>query len=628
MADKFATNFPIPSSTNIFATVWKLTRVMKAAGWIYKASGNQIAKDTTGTASNDYWGANADPTLDIYSNVSSWVAAGSNGVNINTFAGAGTLNVGATTNFASSGVVWVMTSAGYQLLTYQATTATTLTGVNNPAGTSATLTGGSQGTGAPVANTIITRYTDGSVTLPQTSIPVATTSGFLPSGTIYVQTTGAGSANMQAVTYTGISGNTFTGCSGGTGTVLNSAIVASGAPTIGLDQCTAWIVLSGPQTLKIPLNALPTGILLRGETITQATTGAEGELLGFVWDSVGGSGWAAVLPRTGTFNMTTANTITGSTSGATFAPLNGGTMITFNREIMIAKDTGVLSGAIYYGCFDSVGENAQMFSVLATQAGCTGAVGPGQGGTSNGFPAKGIVCRGAAGATTVGSLVGGISNFQNCAQIAATNCTPATGLSADGSFYIGLPTSGLFVYGFAFFRLEDTEPGDCDPYVFLTNNSTSNSSLTNSTSSTANVSAGTYPAQTIRATLSQFFGYQSRGNGTLDTFNAYAAMPQSDIFGNTWAILGLGPVRIVNTPATSRPIVAENIALYSAGLASVTNSKPQYKGRCRWLLAASFGGIFDLYFSKTLISFSVNNGSLSNATILVGPYDGVTIPIQ
>src|SRR5208282_5208324 len=97
MANKFATNFPIPATNNIFATVWKLTRTMKAAGWIYKASGNQILKDTTGTSSNDYWGSNTDPTVDLYSNISSWIAAGSNAVNINTFTGAGTLNVGATT---------------------------------------------------------------------------------------------------------------------------------------------------------------------------------------------------------------------------------------------------------------------------------------------------------------------------------------------------------------------------------------------------------------------------------------------------------------------------------------------------------------------------------------------------
>jgi hypothetical protein len=141
---------------------------------------------------------------------------------------------------------------------------------------------------------------------------------------------------------------------------------------------------------------------------------------------------------------------------------------------------------------------------------------------------------------------------------------------------------------------------------------------------------GTYqPNNSLRlASGPPFFGYQARGNGTLDTFNAYAAMPQTDVNGATWAIVGLTPTRMVNTPATLRPLIFESIAIYSAGLASVANSKPQYKGRCRWLMAAPFGSIFDLYSNKTLISFSFNEGTTTSPAILVGPYDGVTTPIQ
>ena len=242
MANKFATNFPIPSATNVFQTVWKLTRIMKAAGWTYKASSDgSHTKDTTGTAANDYWGGNADPTLDAYP----------------------------------------PTGAG------------------------------------PSANSTLS--------------------------------------------------DTSTG---------------------------AWIVLSGPQTQKIPLSAAPTGTPLRGETITQATSGAEGELLGYVWDPTGLSGWMAVLPRTGTFDNT--HTVTGSTSSATFVPT--GTIITYNREVMFYKDLsgGTVNGTIYYICADQSAENAQLFSVLATQAGCTATVGPAMGGTSNAFPAQGIVIRGTA----------------------------------------------------------------------------------------------------------------------------------------------------------------------------------------------------------------------------------------
>lgn len=62
------------------------------------------------------------------------------------------------------------------------------------------------------------------VTLPQSTINVASTAGFPPSGTIIVgfpDTTNPGSSNgsgEQRVQYTGISGNSFTGCTGGVGT--------------------------------------------------------------------------------------------------------------------------------------------------------------------------------------------------------------------------------------------------------------------------------------------------------------------------------------------------------------------------------------------------------------------------
>ncbi|HEY5268222.1 MAG TPA: hypothetical protein VII94_03760, partial [Candidatus Saccharimonadales bacterium] len=67
MTTQFATNFPIPSSTNVFQCLWKLTRVMKAAGWTYKASSDgSHTKDTSGTATNDFWGGNASPLADTY----------------------------------------------------------------------------------------------------------------------------------------------------------------------------------------------------------------------------------------------------------------------------------------------------------------------------------------------------------------------------------------------------------------------------------------------------------------------------------------------------------------------------------------------------------------------------------
>ncbi len=64
-------NFAIDTTTanNEFSAIWAWSRGIKAAGGIYKASGNGTIKDTTGVAANDLWGGNADPLADTYASV-------------------------------------------------------------------------------------------------------------------------------------------------------------------------------------------------------------------------------------------------------------------------------------------------------------------------------------------------------------------------------------------------------------------------------------------------------------------------------------------------------------------------------------------------------------------------------
>jgi hypothetical protein len=99
------------------------------------------------------------------------IAAGSNGASLPQ----GTINVASTTGFPSSGTFFV----------------------------------GSTTTASPVATTIASASNN--VSLPTGTINVASTAGFATSGTILVVTT----AGTQAVTYTGLVGNSFTGCTGG-----------------------------------------------------------------------------------------------------------------------------------------------------------------------------------------------------------------------------------------------------------------------------------------------------------------------------------------------------------------------------------------------------------------------------
>ncbi len=60
-------------------------------------------------------------------------------------------------------------------------------------------------------------------TLPQSTINVASTKGFAPSGTITI--------GADTVTYTGLTSTTFTGCTGGTGTLSTSEAVTQAAET-------------------------------------------------------------------------------------------------------------------------------------------------------------------------------------------------------------------------------------------------------------------------------------------------------------------------------------------------------------------------------------------------------------
>src|SRR5271157_1351550 len=59
MPNAFATNQTLFAASETFNAIWKLSRVLLAAGWKYKASGNGQSgstKDTSFNESNDFWG--------------------------------------------------------------------------------------------------------------------------------------------------------------------------------------------------------------------------------------------------------------------------------------------------------------------------------------------------------------------------------------------------------------------------------------------------------------------------------------------------------------------------------------------------------------------------------------------
>jgi len=403
----------------------------------------------------------------------------------------------------------------------------------------------------------------------------------------------------------------------------------------GFDSAYIWIVMQGPSTLKIPLNNAPSGAPLRGETVTQSATGAEGELLGYVWDSSGMSGWMVVAPRVGTFNVSTD--LVGSTSSASLTPT--GTIVTYVREFMFSKvqSSNNYDSNIYYICADVSGESAQLYSALASSAGCTATVPPGSGGTSNSFPTLGLAIRGAGdSATTTGGgfMASYSSGYVGSYHAGCVNATVSSGVTADGSFYVLASNSNLsgILSGWIFTRVDDQDPGDVDPYVICHVNGGAISSSWTRLSST---SYGSSPAplagvnQVSLSSYSVYSGYQARGCPVTarDIPIPYTAGGSySSTNGNTTFHVASYPsvTRLVNHPATTPPMQRESVLIHQIGAGVSGAALKHVKGRCRWIQLASQGSALDTADNKSWIC--VSSVTSNYAAILIGPWDGSTTP--
>lgn len=462
MANKWALNYALAATNNTWSAVWKLTRVMKAAGWNTKAHSDGTTKTSSGTNGNDSWGSNSDPLVDTF--------------------------------------------------------------------------------------------------------PAFTAAG--------------------------------------------------------------WLVMEGPKTHKLVLSGAPSGTFVRGEGVVQATSGATGEVLGIIWDSDTASGWAVIMPRTGTFNGTDA--VTGDTSAAGFTPSS---IKTFTREVVFWKGaSSTTNGTCYYVCADESAESTSLFSTLAASAGCTATVAPGGGGTGNTFPTIAITVRGVGGAATHAEWHFVTTGFTGFGNLIATNVTPSAGVSADGTFWCmvgrGTPTGSHAMFGFA--RLDDTEPGDVEPFAWYwrasvglaTYNRTSQVSYISAvdvtwTEMTNHLSGTTWKGyiardcpQTVRDQASYFFqAYRAAGNNVyFPTMNV--GQPNSQ--------------RVANHPSASPPFLRDFVSLVTDSQHLGTPVRI-HKGTIRWCQLTSNGAYKDTFDIKQWLCIYpyVNAG---NPGILVGPWDGSTTP--
>jgi len=164
-----------------------------AGGSVFTAFAPASAYTSIAVASNGASLPQATINVAATSVATTTIAAGSNGQSL----AQSIINVASTTGFPATGVIYVTTSGGQQVVTYTGLTATSFTGCTGGSGTMST--GG------------------------------AVSFGFPNSGYIYVNT----NLGYQVVTYTGITGTTFTGCLGGTGTMSTGGPVFLGYPPTG-----------------------------------------------------------------------------------------------------------------------------------------------------------------------------------------------------------------------------------------------------------------------------------------------------------------------------------------------------------------------------------------------------------
>jgi hypothetical protein len=407
-----------------------------------------------------------------------------------------------------------------------------------------------------------------------------------------------------------------------------------------LNSVAAWWCAQGPSILRIPITALPAVgpggfTFLRGENIVQATTGFEGEIIGFVFDS--GAGYLTVAPRLrgtggGVFGLATGNAFTGASSGATVT--QNGTALEYRYEVTVWKAANVTAGLIFITQPEPVAEGAtNLFSTLASAAGCTATVAPGGGGTGNAFPTQAWVALGSG--TAVASATNWCGNSTSVhpygnSQIVAVDCLEEQNYSADGSWiwtlacFGGQAPAGGGHKILSFQRLDDIEDGDLAPYVSfvspqvktLSGQSRTSAGATESAAQLTAADAMSLTAQNNAAATRVCLGGWYRRGLTSDAFREFETAALIAVQSGTTFMMaqnvGQGDSIATAPVATS---VREPV-----WVVSLTTGFKQRKGTFRWIYAVGPGGsVGKFYDAKKWVQLSSGLGAL-----VIGPWDGAT----
>jgi hypothetical protein len=397
-----------------------------------------------------------------------------------------------------------------------------------------------------------------------------------------------------------------------------------------ISSVAAWWCARGPSTLKIPITAAPTpgptgSTFVRGENVVQTTTGAEGEIVGYVYDS--GAGYLVIAPRlrgtgSGVYGWDTSNTITGDVSGASVT--QNGTALEYRHEMVIHKSTDLASGTIYQGTFEPVADATATFGYCATQSGCTASVAPGEGGTGNAFPAHAWVHWG-NGTPSHQSWFG--TNFAlTCgnAQIMVADCIEEEDHSADGSWILpfsiyALPGGGH--NGYAFQRVDDCEDGDLDPYVSMApvggmqtlynNTRTAAGNQTSSGGVTGDAFSSVWLAGSQSGTAHVIWkGWRTLWGNFQDFEACMLRVGQSSTTTLVLAQNYTSSDRLATAPVPTK-------AREPIWIVSTQTNRKMRKGTLRWLWAVGGGNGTDTYDNKQWLQLTP-----TAIPLVGGPWDG------
>ncbi len=412
-----------------------------------------------------------------------------------------------------------------------------------------------------------------------------------------------------------------------------------------LNAYRLWWCAEGPAILKVPITQKPyggTSDALRGENIKQATSGFEGELLGYVWDTVASSGYMVVSPRVrgtgaGTYGLTAGIALTGDWSGFTVDGANVDVANTkeFREQVVIWKHVNNLQGTIFLGYFDVVNDSAQMYSTLATDVNCAASSAPGSNSSvSNTFPTYGYVLRGTS-TGGVGEWTGQDTNrnYQN-GLVICVDAIEEQNHSADGTWTVAI--SDIYNHECAteswilsYHRLNDTEDGDIHPYVGLANGWHGTPYSAGNRFSWPAHSGNTPPTSTMYASCWRdsacyhpFTAWIKRGLSGERHSDCAPAMLYTFWSGWPWKLYGYIPETLATVPGNVR--VRNTIwVVYFNGAARYR------KGSLRWLYVVQGGQRFDTSDNKTWIQLGCGYGRYrSNSdvygTLIHGCWDGTT----